>query len=266
MSAGRHDWVVLDSEEAHAQVVGDFVAEGVRRGERVLLIGLGHREERLRARLRRQGLPANAGAALVLPPDPYVLRAAVTDSLAGGCPGVRFTGALTTPARNAFEAVVSELAATLPLTVLCPYFRDLLLPGQREELTALHDAEHDATAEYDDGVFRLVREGSLLRLAGELGSSDADALRAVLAATASTTRPASWDVTDLRFLDVDAADALLTAAAGPPGLTLVGASGPTGRLLGSVAGRHPGLRVRPADDGNGAEGSPSRAAPSPAGP
>ena len=159
MSAGRHDWVVLDSEEAHAQVVGDFVAEGVRRGERVLLIGLGvDREERLRARLRRQGLPANAGAALALAPDPYVLRAAITDSLAGGCPGVRFTGALTTPGRNAFEAVVSELAATLPLTVLCPYFRDLLLPGQREELTALHDAEHDATAEYDDGVFRLVRD------------------------------------------------------------------------------------------------------------
>ncbi|HJX44225.1 MAG TPA: hypothetical protein VJ352_11150, partial [Geodermatophilus sp.] len=69
--------------------------------------------------------------------------------------------------------------------------------------------------------------------------------------TASTARPTSWDVTDLRFLDVDAADTLLTAAAGPPGLTLVGASGTTGRVLGSVAGRHPGLRVRPADGANG---------------
>ena len=255
MSVGRHDWVVLDSEEAHAQVVGDFVAEGVRRGERVLLIGVDDREERLRARLRRQGLPANAGAVLVLPPDPHVLRAAITDSLAGGQCGVRFTGALTTPGRNDFEAVVSELTATLPLTVLCPYFRDLLLPGQREELTALHDAEHDATAEYDDGVFRLVRDGSVLRLAGELSSADPDALRAVLAATSRATRPVTWDVTDLHFLDVDAADTLVAAAAGPPGLTLVGAAGPTGRLVGLLAGRHPGRRVRPADDGGEPEAS-----------
>ncbi len=247
MSAGRHDWVVLDSEEAHAQVVGDFVAAGVRRGEQVLVIGLGRREERLWARLRRQGLPTDAAAVTVLPPDPDVLRAAVTAALARGRSGVRFTGALTTPARNAFEPVVAELTADLPLTVLCPYFRELLLPGQYGELTALHDAEHDATAEYDDGAFRLVRDGGVLRLAGELGSDDADALRAVLTATSRSARTAAWDVTDLRFLDADAAETLLVAAAGPPGLTLVGASPATRRLADLVADRHPDRRVRLAD-------------------
>ncbi len=258
MSPGRHDWVVLDSEEAHAQVVGDFVAEGLRRGEKVLLLGLGTREHRLRTRLRRQDLlgpdrSAEDEALLVLPPDPQVLRTSITDALGEGRPGVRFTGALTSPARNPFEAVVTELAARLPLTVLCPYFRDLLLPGQREELTELHDAEVDATAEYDDGDFRLVHDGPVLRLAGELESANADALRAVLAATSQVTRPATWDVTDLRFLDVDAADALVAAAAGPPGLTVVGASGLTGRLVTLMAERHPGREVRLGGDGAAGE-------------
>ncbi len=261
MSTGRHDWVVLDSEEAHAQVVGDFVAEGLRRGERVLLTGLGQREERLWTRLRRQGLlghdrpGAEASRAgrhpvCVLPPDPDVVREAVTSAVAEGWPRVRFTGALTVAGYNDFEAVVEDLVQDLPLTVLCPYFRHLLLPGQREWLTDLHDAEHDATAEYDDGVFRLVVGGTVLRLAGELDSANAEALRAVLAATLQVAdRPVTWDVADLRFLDVGAADALVAAAAGPPGLTLVGASRLTGRLVSLMAERHPGREVRLADGG-----------------
>ncbi len=254
MSRGRHDWVVLDSEEAHAQVVGDFVAEGVRRGEQVLLVGLGPREERLWTRLRREDLlgpgPTGPQPVQVLPPEPRAVREAVTSAAAEGWPGIRFSGALTRPGYNDFEAVVADLVADLPLTVLCPYFRDLLLPGQREWLADLHDAERDATAMYDDGVFRLLFDGAVLRLAGELDSSNADALRAVLAATLLVPdRPATWDVTDLRFLDVGAADALVAAAAGPPGLTLVGASRVVGRLVGLLAARHPGREVRLEDGG-----------------
>lgn len=263
MTVGRHDWVVLDSEEAHAQVVGDFVAEGVRHGERVLLVGLGPREERLRARLRRQGLladdppgspprEARGNPVRVLPPDPGAVRTAVTGALDEGWHAVRFTGALDTAGYNDFEAVVEELVADLPLTVLCPYFRELLLPGQHEWLTDLHDAEHDASAAYDDGVFRLVLDGTVLRLAGELDSANADALRAVLGATLQADgRAATWDVGDLRFLDVGAADALVAAAAGPPGLTLVGASRLTGRLVTLLAGRHPGREVRLTGGGSG---------------
>ena len=256
MSGGRHDWVVLDSEEAHAQVVGDFVAEGVRRGERVLLMGLGPREERLWTRLRRQGLvesggPPSSAPLRVLPPDPVALRDAVTDTLAGGWRGVRFTGAITTPGVFPLEQLVGDLVADLPLTVLCPYFRRLLSPADLADLTGRHDHRHDADAEYDDGVFRLVLDGSVLRLAGELDSANADAMRAVLQATLRVSGPpATWDVTDLRFLDVGAADALVAAAAGPPGLTLVGASRLTGRLVSLLAQRHPGREVHLADEGD----------------
>jgi hypothetical protein len=254
VSRGRHDWVVLDSEEAHAQVVGDFVVEGVRRGECVLLTGLGAREQRLWARLRRSGVvgetwqPSESTAVRIVPPDPALLPAAVATALAQGYPGVRFSGALTTAGENGFEAVVSDLAAEQPFTVLCPYFRELLLPGQRDTLATQHDHEHDATAEFDDGVFRLTWSRDVLRLAGELDSGNADALRAVLRATLRDDgRPATWDVADLRFLDVGAADSLVAAAAGPPGLTLVGASRLTSRLVRLLAERHPGRTVQLTD-------------------
>ncbi|WP_336027193.1 MEDS domain-containing protein [Geodermatophilus sp. FMUSA9-8] len=250
MTGGRHDWVVLDSEEAHAQVVGDFVADGVRRGEVVLLAGLGAREERLWSRLRRAGLvgegwtPSATTPVWVVPPDPQRLPGEVARAVAEGWPGIRVSGALTGPGVAPFEAVVAELDPPVPLTVLCPYFRRLLGPGDRELLEPMHDGEVDATAEYDDGVFRLVRDGDVLHLAGELDSGNADALRAVLRSSLrSDGAPATWDVADLRFLDVGAADALVAAAAGPPGLTLRGASRLTGRLVGLVADRYPGRAV-----------------------
>ena len=264
MTRGGHAFAVLDSEAAHTQVVGDFVAEGVRRGECVLLAGLEGREQRIWTRLRRSGVvgpgwePSATTAVRLLPPDPDRLVAAVTGALAEGYAGVRFSGAITTPGVNAFEAAAGPLAAEQPFTVLCPYFRSLFVPGQHEELTRLHDTEVDVAPVYDDGVFRLTRRGELLCLAGELDSGNADALRAVLHATlAGGGRPASWDVADLHFLDVGAADSLVAAAAGPPGLTLVGASRLTARLVRLLADRHPDRTVdlvdAPPDDG--AEGA-----------
>jgi DcmR-like sensory protein len=250
VTRGRHAFVLLDSEEAHTQAVGDFVIEGVRRGECVLLTGLGGRERRLWSRLRRSGVvregwqPSATTAVRLVPPDPDRLAEAVAGALAEGYAGVRFSGAITTPGVNAFEAAVAPLVAEHPVTVLCPYFRSQLEPGQHEALTALHDTEVDVAPVYDDGVFRLTRRGELLYLAGELDSGNADALRAVLQATlAAGGRPASWDVADLHFLDVGAADSLVAAAAGPPGLTLVGASRLTARLVRLLADRHPDRTV-----------------------
>ena len=258
MTGGRHDFVVLDSEEAHAQVVGDFVAEGVRRGEVVLLAGLEQREQRLWSRLRRTRVvgagwrPTATTAVRTVPPDPARLPAEVDRAAAEGWAGIRFSGAITGPGVAAFEAVVAGLAPPVPLTVLCPYFRDLLGPGDHDALGPLHDAEVEAAAEYDDGVFRLTCADGVLHLAGELDSGNADALRAVLRASLrGDGSPATWDVADLRFLDVGAADSLVAAAAGPPGLTLRGASRLTGRLVALVAARHPGREVVLADPDGG---------------
>ncbi|MEX5719632.1 MEDS domain-containing protein [Geodermatophilus maliterrae] len=255
MSRGAHDYVVLDSEEAHAQVVGDFVVEGVRRGECVMVAGLGTREPRLWARLRRAGVvgedwqPSDTTVVRVVAPDPATLPDLVESVLAEGYAGVRFTGAITAAGENPFEEVIGRLVDERPMTVLCPYFRDLLLPGQRTSLAVCHDAEHDASAEFDDGVFRLTRVGQVLHLTGELDSGNADALRAVLRTTLSEDGgPATWDVTDLRFIDVGAADSLVAAAAGPPGLTLVGASRLTARLVRLLAERHPDRQVALADE------------------
>ncbi len=250
MSRGSHGWVLLDSEEAHAQVVGDFVVEGVRQGECVLLTGLGPREQRLRSRLHRAGLvgdtwtPSARGVVRLVPPDPDRVAGEVAAALADGHPRVRFSAAIDHTGVDPLEPTISALTAEYPVTALCPYFRGLVVPEEQRVLATAHGWELDARAEYDDGVFRLTRRGGVLGLAGELDSGNVPALRAVLDATRTPGgRPVAWDLAELCFLDVAATDALLGAAARPPGLTVIGASRLTARLVRLLADRHRGLAV-----------------------
>jgi len=248
---GQHGWVVLDSELAHEEVVGDFVLDGLEQGDCVLLAGMGSRDEKVRRRLQRAGVELSASpdrgpAALrAVQPDPAALVASVESALDDGFPGVRFSGAITEPGISPFEPVVDELARTRPLTVLCPYLRSLLGPGQETALDHLHDDRVHAPAAYDDDAFRLSRRGEALRLTGELDGSNTEALRAVLAATAGQDGDSRvWDVSGLHFLDVSAADALVAAAGPPPGLTVRGATPLLGRLLTAVAADSPDAEVR----------------------
>ncbi len=250
-TTGRHDWVLLDSELAHAEVVGDFVLDGLGQGDCVLLAGMGSREEHVHRRLVQAGLhpsasPAPGSPALrTVPADPAGLVASVESALADGFPGVRFSGAITEPGPSPFEPVVDELARTRPLTVLCPYFRSLLDPSQEAALERLHHQRVHALAAYDDDAFRLTRRGEALRLTGELDGANTEALRAVLAATAGQDDgPRVWDVSGLHFLDVAAAGALVAAAGSPPGLTVRGATPLLGRLLVAVAADTPDAEVR----------------------
>ena len=250
-TTGRHCWVALDSELAHAEVVGDFVLDGLRRGECVLLAGMGAREETVHRRLVQAGVHWSASSAhgspalRAVPADPAALVESVEAALADGFPGVRFSGAITEPGPSPFEPVVDELARDHPLTALCPYFRSLLAPPQEAALEHLHHDRVHALAAYDDDSFRLTRRGEALRLTGELDGTNTEALRAVLAATAGqSSGPRVWDVSGLHFLDVAAADALVAAAGSPPGLTVRGATPLLGRLLAAVAADTPEAEVR----------------------
>ncbi|SET34697.1 MEDS domain-containing protein [Geodermatophilus poikilotrophus] len=248
---GQHGWVVLDSELAHEEVVGDFVLDGLQQGDCVLLAGMGAPDENVRRRLQRAGVelgacPDRGRAALrAVPPDPAALVASVDSALDDGFPGVRFSGAITEPGAGPFEPVVDELARTRPLTVLCPYLSSLLGSQREAALDSLHDERVHAPAAYDDDSFRLSRRGEALRLTGELDGSNTEALRAVLAATAGQDGGSRvWDVSDLHVLDVSAADALVAAAGPPPGLTVRGATPLLGRLLTAVAADSPDAEVR----------------------
>src|SRR3712207_8618648 len=97
---GQHGWVVLDSELAHEEVVGDFVLDGLQQGDCVLLAGMGTRDdETVRRRLQRAGVEPSASpdrgpAALrAVRPDPAALVASVDSALADGFSVVRFRGA-----------------------------------------------------------------------------------------------------------------------------------------------------------------------------
>ena len=250
-TTGRHGWVVLDSELAHAEVVGDFVLDGLRQGDCVLLAGMGHRAETVHRRLAQAGVHRSASSApgspalRAVPGDPAALVEAVESALADGFSGVRFSGAITEPGPSPFEPVVDELARTRPLTVLCPYFRSLLAPPEEAALERRHRDRVHALAAYDDDSFRLTHRGAALRLTGELDGTNTEALRAVLAATAGQDDgPRVWDVSGLHFLDVAAANALVAAAGAPPGLTVRGATPLLGRLLTAVAAGTPDAQVR----------------------
>ena len=253
-TSGWHGWVVLDSELAHAEVVGDFVLDGLRQGDCVLLAGMGARDEVVHRRLLQAGVhgrasPAHGPPALrAVPADPAALVDSVESALADGFPGVRFSGAITEPGISPFEPVVDELARTRPLTALCPYFRSLLGAPQEATLERDHDHRVHALAAYDDESFRLTHRGEVLRLTGELDGTNTEAMRAVLTAAAGQSGgPRVWDVSGLHFLDVAAADILVAAAGSPPGLTVRGATPLLGRLLTAVAADSPGadVRIRP---------------------
>lgn len=248
---GQHGWVVLDSELAHEEVVGDFVLDGLEQGDCVLLAGMGDRTETVHRRLARAGVHRSASSApgspalRAVPGDPAALVESVESALADGFPGVRFSGAITEPGPSPFEPVVDELARTRPLTVLCPYFRSLLAPPEEAALECRHRDRVHALAAYDDDSFRLTHRGEALRLTGELDGANTEALRAVLAATAGQDDGLRvWDVSGLHFLDVAAADALVAAAGAPPGLTVRGATPLLGRLLTAVAAGTPDAEVR----------------------
>ncbi|MGY1812625.1 MEDS domain-containing protein [Blastococcus sp. SYSU D00820] len=231
-----HRWVLLAGEEAHADLVGDFVADGLRAGDCVLVAGLGHREERLRGRLDAAGVDHEA-ALRALPADPAALPGAVDDALADGFPGVRVTGAIDAPGPSPFEPVVADLVHRRPVSVLCPYFTRLLSAEQQEALAAEHDDLVADPAEYDDGTFRLTRDAGALRLAGRLDAGNTEAQRAVLrAALGPGGGLLPWDLADLQAVDADAAAALITAAAGPEELTLLHPGRDTAELLRALAG------------------------------
>jgi hypothetical protein len=160
-TGGRHGWVLLDSELAHEEVVGDFVLEGLEHGDCVLLAGMDTRDEGVRRRLRHTGVAPGASSAhgpaalRAVPEDPAALTESVESALADGFAGVRFSGAITQPGVSPFEPVVDELARTRSLTALCPYFRSLLEPVQEAALDHAHNARVHAPAVYDDEAFRL---------------------------------------------------------------------------------------------------------------
>lgn len=167
VSARTHACALNVSAAQRVDLVAGFTADGLRRRDRVLLIGMSEQDtRRLLAALAGAGIDtatARAGDQLAIVRTEDLLApfrrtrtsfiASVTDeierSLQGGSPALRLSGTFHASGVAPFEADLHGLVRDLPLTVFCPYLAGQLSPEKLVEVAVLHDAEvrvEDGTA------------------------------------------------------------------------------------------------------------------------
>jgi MEDS: MEthanogen/methylotroph, DcmR Sensory domain len=226
---GAHSCAVLTSDEQWWEVLADFVAGGMEREERVLLVGLTDAEgAEVRSRLSEDGADPDAattrGDLIVLPEDlsreffqsPEIEVAAkitdeLDDAIRGGYRGIRLSGVYTGVGIGPQEPTVDRLMRGKPLTVLCPYRRQNLTYDEVDRIRELHDSEVVDDALYDDSMLRVTRpRPGWLRLAGRMTATNYAAVLDVVAA-AARGGDRDLDLASLRDIDAAAAHALITS-------------------------------------------------------
>jgi len=226
---GAHSCAVLTSDEQWWEVLGGFVAGGMERRERVLLVGLtDHEGMELTVRLDEAGADPEAaidrGDLVILSEDPSreffdlsendVAREVdrqVDDALGSGHRGIRISGVFPGVGLAPQEHIIDRLMPGRPLTVLCPYRRDNLTWDEVDRVRHLHDSEVVDEALYDDGLLRVTRpRPGWLRLAGRMDASNHEAALGVVA-TAARSGDRDLDLASLRDIDAVAAHAMITS-------------------------------------------------------
>ncbi len=226
---GAHSCAVLTSKEQGWEVLAGFVAGGMDREERVILVGLTEAESaELTSRLSEDGgepQTAMGRGDLVMMPDglsqeffhlsPDELTGAlndqIDDAVRGGYRGIRLSGLYPGVGLAPKETAVDRLVQGKPLTVLCPYWRKNLTYEEVDQIRELHDTEVIDAALYDDGMLRVTRpRPGWLRLAGRMDATNHAAVLGVVA-TAARGGDRDLDLASLRDIDTAAAHALITS-------------------------------------------------------
>ena len=226
---GAHCCAVLTSDEQWWEVLAGFVAGGIERQERVLLVGLTDDEgKELITRLDEVGTdPETAnrrGDLVILPEGPSreffhltehdvagELTRQIDDAVDSGYGGIRLSGIYPGVGVGPQEDIVDRLMKGKPLTVLCPYRRDNLTWDEVDQIRELHDTEVVDEALYDDGLLRVTRpRPGWLRLAGRLDATNQAAALGVVA-TAARSGDRDLDLASLRDIDAVAAHAMITS-------------------------------------------------------
>jgi hypothetical protein len=285
---GDHVCWVFDNDERCLGEMARFVDAGLRLGQRVLYLTESLCPTALLARLRADGVAAQAavdtGQLRIRPAADVYLSGAVFDparavdildeqvnlAVAEGYPGLRVVEDMAWALRdppglqrlNRYETQVNRLFLDERAVAVCLYDQRLFPPSLLRRAARAHPATTVARP-YPDWqpqlrVHRDANHGGL-RLIGAADAGNRDALSAALytlthgrgiddADRAGT--PAQLDVRGLTFLDAAAAGMLAQAAAVlPAGLRLTGCSGPVTRIMTLIgAQRTPGLTLTPADD------------------
>lgn len=218
LSRESHVCWVYDDPCDLAAASRQYLANGLARGERLLLVGDDSVDAVLAAlpdaaALRERGvltvLPvADAYGAAVVPEEQYEFYAGATrEALAAGYTGLRVVAEVTAlvsdptrvPEHLRWEHLADGfMASGAGLSALCAYRADRL----PEETLAALETLHPLVRARDGGTpFRLFFDGTRLALAGSLDAFGADRLARAFAQTHVTGPLVTLDLRDLEFAD-----------------------------------------------------------------
>jgi hypothetical protein len=227
----RHSYALVDGHEHALEMSSTFVAAGLRRSERVVLVrSTRQRADSLLTRLREDGaepsralrvgqlvlLDGPTHAALQGMSDAWISEQMVQLAAAAvrdGYTGIRFgalpAGMLLSP----HEDVMNDVVRAQPVSALCLYRAQ----APAEVLTAadrVHDRQVLSTALYDDGDLRVTLDpGHGLRLAGRISPSNRAPVMSMLSDAAAAGRR-TIDVASLRDIDPHSLSLILTTDLG----------------------------------------------------
>ena len=238
---GQHACGVVAPGAQQQEVAVDFVAGGLRGGDRVWYLADADAPGQIVERLRAGGVDTDDAlasgqlavlpAACVLPGDGPSradrLGVAIGQALASGYRGFRVTCEMSWAARagasarrmTEFEIAVGQAVTGRPAAALCQYDPCCLAPGRLGSLVALHSVRACAPVISQYGRLRIsvsCPDGAgitQVRLAGEADLFTSDALRRALAATVPQGADIHLDLSRLAFIDIAVARVLAGAAA-----------------------------------------------------
>lgn len=248
IAVSDHACVVVDSDEQHWEVAAAFVAEGIKRDEKIIYYDGAHSAEPMLRRLREDNVDAaqylrteqlkvfgpeltNQRWTLSVFEVGELIHRTVHGALDEGYTGARVTdepvGAARRPAGHShaeYDLVVHEGTRGHPVTMLCQYERADWSAIELSELCEIHPVTVAAPAIYDDGLLRVTREAQFsTRVCGEIDFSNRHLVRGIIdkeldraLRTANQTAEIDVHLESLRFADVTTIAQFVQAAQGFP--------------------------------------------------
>jgi anti-anti-sigma regulatory factor len=237
---GDHACLTFTDQDERLDLVAEFVADGLHRGQRVICftdsVSPGELVQELAARevatavaMHRGQLSLRGSHDWWLSAGPVtashmvdVIAGEMRDAATGGFPGLRITADMCWATRPsvavdhliAFEKQASALFGDGQLTVICQYDRDGFDPVTLAFAADAHPKTVAALAYYDTPLARICRQHRPpgIRLAGEIDYTHLAPLQQALSEALRLDDTIHVNLTKLRFIDVTAATAIAKAA------------------------------------------------------
>lgn len=229
LGADAHACWGFDRRQEFVDAALEFLADGLRSGERIAYVGsepVEEQRERLEP-LGGVGAMVDEGALLLIdfsgiyrtdePIDPVsqmAVYSAVTDAaLADGYSGIRVaaqvTGLVGEPetwdALLRWESMADRFMSVRPMSAMCGYQRDLVPEQLLAELTAVHPASN---APAKTVPFRFFAEDGDMVLSGDVDFVSVKALDRALETACDGSEPVELDLRELGFIDPNGLEVL----------------------------------------------------------